>query len=79
MGGPKGGESAGVWRSREFFPIALRGRAGAAPRSNLLILLNFSDWSIGIPSLSTRDALGWAGKFGKLCRIVEENNFEFWD
>ena len=70
---------------REFFPIALRGRAGAAPRgsrpwgSNLLILLNFFRLvdRHSIQSQSTRGTLGWAGKFGKLCRIVKENNFEF--
>ena len=80
-----GGTSAGVGRWREFFPIALRGRAGAAPRgsrpwgSNLLIftkLFRLVDRHF-ISSQSTRGTLGWAGKFGKLCRIVEENNFEF--
>jgi len=67
-------------------PIALRERAGAEPqgrrprRSNLLDFAKI--FQIGRSALvipSTRDALGWAGKFDKLCRIVEKNNFEFWE
>ena len=81
-----GGYKRWVLALARILPIALRVRAGAAPRgsrprcSNLLDFAKF--FQIGRSAFvipSTRDALGWAGKFGKLCRIVWENNFEFWE
>ena len=86
MGGSERGVEALGMALARVLPNALRERAGAAPRgsrprrSNLLDFAKF--FQIGRSAIvipSTRDALGWAGKFGKLCRIVEENNFEFWE
>ena len=80
-----GGKSAGDWRFANFFPSrleegqALLYEASALGQQPADFTKIFSDWSIGIPSQSTRGTLGWAGKFGKLCRIVKENNFEFWE
>ena len=76
MGGSEGGKSAGVWRWREFFPIALRERAGAAPRgsrpwsSNLLILLNFFRLVDRHSFRVSRHAARWAG-LGNSVNCVE--------
>ena len=80
-----GVKALGYGADANFFPSrleegqALLHEALGPGAATCLFLQNFSDWSIGIVSQSARDALGWAGKFGKLCRIVEENNFEFWE
>jgi len=85
MGIGMGVKALGYGADANFFPSrleigqALLHEALGPGAATCLFLLNFSDWSIGIVSQSARDALGWAGKFGKLCRIVEKNNFEFWE
>ena len=84
MGGSERGVKAlGYGAVANFLPSRLEeGQAllhealgpGAATCSILLNFFRLVDRHF-ISSQSTRGTLGWAGKFGKLCRIVEENNF----